>query len=70
MDHRDYIGLKAKVKMANSYLEQVLKHRGKVDSYDVYKVVTWSMRPFVEVVTLEQANSDGLGFVRIREGIA
>lgn len=40
MDHSEYIGLKAKVRMANLYLEQVLKHRGKFDSYDVHKVVT------------------------------
>lgn len=70
MDHMEYIGLKAKVRMANMYLEQVLKHRGKFDSYDIHKVVTRSMLPNVEVVGMDVANLDGLGYVRIREGVA
>lgn len=69
MDHFDYVALKAKVKMANGYLDQVLKHRGKVDTYDVLKVVTSSMRPFVEIVDTEQAGRDGLGIVRIRKAV-
>ena len=70
MDHSEYIGLKAKVRMANLYLEQVLRHRGKFDSYDVHKVVTWSMLPHVEVVGVEVSSMDGLGYVRIREEVA
>ena len=70
MDTMEYIGLKAKVRVANNYLEQVLRHRGKFDSYDIHKVVTWRMMPHVEVVSVEQAAMDGLGFVRIREGVA
>ncbi len=70
MDHNEYIGLKAKVRMANLYLEQVLKNRGKFDSYDIHKVVTWSMQQYVEVVDIEQASMDGLGYVRIREEVA
>jgi len=69
MDHNDYIGLKAKVRMANMYLEQVLKHRGKFDFYDIHKVVTWAMLPHVEIVGVEQASIDGLGYVRIREEV-
>ena len=68
--YNEYIGLKAKVRMANLYLEQVLKHRGKIDSYDIHKVVTWSMLPHVEIVGIEVANMDGLGYVRIREEVA
>lgn len=68
MDHNEYIGLKAKVRMANLYLEQVIKHRGKFDAYDIRKVVTGSMRPKVEIVSVDVANEDGLGYVRIREG--
>lgn len=70
MDHNAYIALKAKVSMANRYLDQVLKHRGKFDSYDIHKVVTWNMLPYVEIVGVEQANLDGLGYVRIREEVA
>lgn len=70
MDHNEYIGLKAKVRLANLYLEQVLRHRGKFDSYDIHKVVTWRMMPHVEVVGVEQAVMDGLGYVRIREEVA
>lgn len=70
MDHMQYIGLKAKVRMANLYLEQVLKHRGKFDTYDIHKVVTWSMLPYVEIVGVEVAAMDGLGYVRIREEVA
>ncbi len=70
MDTMEYIGLKAKVRVANNYLEQVLRHRGKFDSYDIHKVVTWRMMPHVEVVSVKQAAMDGLGFVRIREGVA
>lgn len=70
MDHAEYIGLKSKVHMANLYLEQVLRHRGKFDSYDIHKVVTLSMIPHVEVVGMEQATMDGLGYVRIREEVA
>lgn len=62
--------LKTKVRTANSYLEQVLKHRGKFDAYDVRKVVTPSMLPYVEVVDAEQASMDGLGYVRIRTEVA
>lgn len=70
MDHMEYIGLKAKVRMANLYLEQVLRRRGKFDSYDIHKVVTWSMMPHVEIVDIDVANADGMGYVRIREGVA
>ena len=70
MDHNEYIGLKAKVRMANLYLEQVLKHRGKIDSYDIHKVVTWSMIPHVEIVGVDVTAMDGLGYVRIREEVA
>ena len=70
MDRMEYIGLKAKVRMANMYLEQVLKHRGKFDSYDIHKVVTWSMMPHVEIVGVDVAAMDGLGYVRIREEVA
>lgn len=70
MDHNEYIGLKAKVRMANMYLEQVLRHRGKFDSYDIHKVVTWNMMPHVEIVGIDVATMDGLGFVRIREEVA
>ncbi len=70
MDHNEYIGLKAKVRMANLYLEQVLKHRGKIDSYDIHKVVTWSMISHVEIVGVDVATMDGLGYVRIREEVA
>lgn len=70
MDHNEYIGLKAKVRMANLYLEQVLKHRGKIDSYDIHKVVTWSMIPHVEIVGVDVAAMDGLGYVRIRKEVA
>lgn len=66
MDRNEYMGLIAKVKMANSYLEQVMKYRGKFDNYDIKKVVTWNMLPFVEVVSIDQANDDGLGYVRIK----
>jgi len=70
MDHNEYIGLKAKVRLANIYLEQVLKRRGKFDSYDIHKVVTWSMMPHVEIVGVDVAAMDGLGYVRIREEVA
>ena len=43
---------------------------GKIDSYDIHKVVTWSMLPHVEIVGIEVANMDGLGYVRIREEVA
>lgn len=70
MSNNDYIALRAKVSVANHYLEQVIKSRGKFDSYDVGKVVTRRMRPFVEVVSLDQANEDGLGIVRIKQEVA
>lgn len=70
MSEHDMIGLRAKVRVANSYLEQVLKYRGKFDMYDVLKVVTPNMRGLVEIVGLDQAQTDGLGIVRIREGVA
>lgn len=70
MSNNDYIALRAKVCLANNYLEQVLRSRGKIDSYDIYKVVTKTMREHVEVVTPEQAATDGLGIVRIRQEVA
>lgn len=69
MDQRDFIALKAKVRMANAYLEQAVKIRGKIDLYDILKVVTPAMRDKVEIVSLEQSNQDGLGIVRIREAV-
>lgn len=69
MDHNEYIGLKAKVNVANRYLEQVLSVRGKIDSYDIYKVVTPRMRGLVEIVSPDQAAIDGLGFIRIKEAV-
>lgn len=70
MDHMEFIGLKAKINCANRYLEQVLTQRGKVDSYDVYKVVTRAMREHVVIVPAEQAKLDGLGIVRMKEEVA
>lgn len=67
MDHYEFVGLKAKIAMANKYLEQVLLHRGKVDSYDIYKVVSRAMREHVIIVPAEQAKLDGLGIVRMKE---
>jgi hypothetical protein len=68
MDHNDFIALREKVVLANGYLEQVMKHR-KIDNYDIRKVVKEGMREFVEVVTMEQAQIDGLGIVRIKEAV-
>lgn len=69
MSNLELVALKAKVRVANHYLEEVIKHRGKFDLYDVFKVVTIAMRPFVETVSIEQAREDGLGYVRIKEGV-
>ena len=68
MDHNDFVALRRKVALANEYLEQVMRHR-KIDNYDIRKVVTQKMREFVEVVTMEQAQMDGLGIVRLKEAI-
>lgn len=68
MDHNAFIALRGKVALANGYLEQVMKHR-KIDNYDIRKVVTQKMREFVEVVTMEQAQMDGLGIVRLKEAM-
>lgn len=66
MDRNDFVALRGKVALANGYLEQVMRHR-KIDNYDIRKVVTTRMREFVEVVTMEQAQMDGLGIVRLKE---
>lgn len=68
MDHNDFVALRGKVALANGYLEQVMRHR-KIDNYDIRKVVTQRMREFVEVVTMEQAQMDGLGIVRLKEAV-
>lgn len=68
MDHNDFIALRGKVALANGYLEQVMRHR-KIDNYDIRKVVTTKMREFVEVVSMEQAQMDGLGIVRLKEAV-
>lgn len=68
MDHNDFNALRGKVALANGYLEQVMRHR-KIDNYDIRKVVTKKMREFVEVVTMEQAQMDGLGIVRLKEAV-
>jgi hypothetical protein len=68
MDHNDFVALRGKVALANGYLEQVMRHR-KIDNYDIRKVVTTRMREFVEVVTMEQAQMDGLGIVRLKEAV-
>lgn len=68
MDHNDFVALRGKVALANGYLEQVMRHR-KIDNYDIRKVVTKKMRQFVEVVSMEQAQMDGLGIVRLKEAV-
>ncbi len=68
MNHNDFVALRAKVALANGYLEQVMKHR-KIDNYDIRKVVKEGMREFVEIVSMEQAQMDGFGIVRIKEAI-
>ncbi len=69
MSDREMEGLRAKIACANKYLEQVLQHRKKIDSYDIMKVVTPSMRPYVEIVSVAEAQMDGTGIVRLR-GVA
>ena len=69
MEDWEIAGLKAKVSCANGYLAQVLRHRGKIDAYDIMKVVTQKMRPFVEIVSAETAKHDGMGIIRIK-GVA
>lgn len=68
MDHNSFVALRAKVALANGYLEQVMRHR-KIDNYDIRKVVKEGIREFVEVVSMEQAQMDGLGIVRIKEAV-
>jgi hypothetical protein len=68
MDRNAFMALRAKIALANGYLEQVMKHR-KIDNYDIRKVVTQKMREFVEVVSMEQAQMDGLGIVRLKEAV-
>jgi hypothetical protein len=68
MDRNDFAALRGKVALANGYLEQVMRHR-KIDNYDIRKVVTQKMRQFVEVVSMEQAQMDGLGIVRLKEAV-
>lgn len=68
MNHNDFVALRAKVALANGYLDQVMKHR-KIDDYDIRKVVTKKMREFVDVVSMEQAQTDGLGIVRLKEAV-
>ena len=69
MDHNEFVALRAKVKVANNYLEQAAKFRGKIDLYDILKVVTPKMRENVTIVSPEEAAIDGLGIVRIKEAV-
>ena len=59
--------LEAKIKAANSYLKVVVETYGKYDLCDAYKVVTREMRQHVKVVRQDEAEADGLGFVRLRK---
>lgn len=68
MDHNEFVALRGKIALANGYLEQVMKRR-KIDNYDIRKVVTQKMRDFVEVVSMEQAQMDGMGIVRFKDAI-
>ena len=72
MSDWELTALRAKVRVANIYLNQAFKSRGKVDRYDIIKVVTQSMRPNVEIANLAYINEFGKGrsdiqFVTIRE---
>ena len=69
MSEKDIMALKAKVDVANSYLEQVIQRRGKIDNYDVYKVVTRSMRPYVDIVTDRLEAEMMGGFVVLKEAV-
>ena len=46
---KNMIGLKAKVSVANAYLNRLLNENGKVNDDDIRSVVTWNMRPLVEI---------------------
>lgn len=69
MDHNDFVALRAKVKIANNYLDQVMTHRGKIDTYDILKVLPSGMREHVTIVTPEIAKQDGLGYIRIKQTV-
>lgn len=72
MSDWEFNALRAKVKVANVYLNNAFKSRGKVDNYDVYKVVTRSMRDKVVISDLTYINQFGKGksdiqFITVRE---
>lgn len=68
MDHNEFVALRAKIALANGYLEQIMKRR-KIDNYDIRKVVTQKMLENVEIVPMEQAQIDGLGIVRMKVAV-
>lgn len=68
MDHNEFVALRAKIALANGYLEQIMKRR-KIDNYDIRKVVTQKMLENVEIVPMEQAQMDGLGIVRMKVAV-
>lgn len=70
MSETELIRLNAKIYVANCYIDKVAKIRGKVDAYDIHKVVTPMMRPYVTIATKEQVEEDGLPYIRIKEGVA
>ena len=66
MTETEMMVLRAKVRFANHYLEQIAKRGITVDLSDALSLVTMAMRPYVEIVTDAERLKDGLGYIRIR----
>ena len=54
MRENEMIALRAKVKVANTYLNECLKIRGKINNSDIYRVVRPGMRDHVKMLTVPE----------------
>ena len=62
----EMVGLRAKVKVANAYLNNLHKDGIEIKSTDILRVVTRDMRKHVTILEPEVAITNGVDIVRIR----
>ena len=75
MSEWELTALRAKIRVANNYLNQAFKSRGKVDLYDIHKVISRETRKLVDICDLNFINQYGktlktdIEFIKIREAV-
>ena len=66
MTNFEMVALRAKVNCANAYLNRLMTENVRIESTDIFKVVTRDMREYVTITEPEVAKRDGMDIVTIK----